>query len=68
MSDAEDLRAENERLHHEIRSLNGQVDGLTRVMAGLRSRLDRTLQENEDLKARMRTPDAAQVVGDWGMR
>jgi len=52
----EDLRAENERLHAEIRSLNGQVEGLTRVMAGLRARLDRTLRENEELKAARAAP------------
>jgi hypothetical protein len=51
MTESEDLRAENERLHREIRSLNGQVEGLTRVMLGLHARLDKTLQENAELKA-----------------
>lgn len=35
----------------------GQIDGLTRAMAGLRSRLDRTLRENEELKAVRREPE-----------
>lgn len=53
---SEDIRAENDRLHAEIRSLNGQIEGLTRVMAGLRARLDRTLRENEELKAARAAP------------
>lgn len=48
---AEDVWAENRRLHDEIRSLNGQIEGVLRAMAGLRSRLDRTLQENAELRA-----------------
>jgi hypothetical protein len=51
MTESEDLRAENERLHREIRSLNGQIEGPTRVMLGLHARLDKTLQENAELKA-----------------
>ena len=51
MSDVGDLRAENERLHQEIRGLNGQLEGLMRAMAGLRDRLDRANRKIEELKA-----------------
>lgn len=54
VASTEDVRAENQRLHDEIRGLNGQLEGLTRVLAGVRSRLDRTLRENEEMKARLR--------------
>ena len=55
----EDLRTENERLHLEIRGLNGQVEGLTRAMAGIRGRLEKAKQEIEELKALGRGADAA---------
>jgi len=47
MSGSEDCWAENERLHREIRSLNGQIEGLTRAMAGLRLRIERLQRESE---------------------
>ena len=46
-----DYRAENERLHAEIRGLNGQVEGLMRVMAGLHARLEKSQAEVNELKA-----------------
>ena len=56
LDSSDDPRAENLRLHAEIRSLNGQIEGLTRVMAGLHARLDRTVRENEELKAERAAP------------
>jgi predicted RNase H-like nuclease (RuvC/YqgF family) len=37
-------RAEIERLHLEIRGLNGQVEGMTRTLAGLHARLAKATQ------------------------
>lgn len=55
----EDLRTENERLHREIRGLNGQVEGLTRAMAGIRGQLEKARREIEELKALGRGSAAA---------
>lgn len=46
----EDIRQENARLHVEIRGLNGQLEGLTRVMAGQRIRIEKLQQEIAELK------------------
>lgn len=49
---AGDLRQENVRLHNEIRGLNGQIEGLTRVMAGQRARIAVLQQKIAELEGR----------------
>lgn len=46
----EGVRQENIRLHAEIRGLNGQLEGMSRLMAGLRARIEKLQQENAELK------------------
>lgn len=53
MSGVESLEAENQRLHQEIRGLNGQLEGLSRTMMGLRNRLAEVLQENRELQLQL---------------
>lgn len=47
---SEDLRQENARLHGEIRSLNGQLEGLARILRGANLRIEKLQQENIELK------------------
>lgn len=46
----ENLRAENDRLHAEIRSLNGALEGKSRVIVSLQDRIERLLAKVEELE------------------
>ena len=47
----EGLKQENDRLHLEIRALNGQVDGLTRAMAGAHDRIAKLQRRIAELES-----------------